>query len=248
MITIKNKSELDLMKQAGGIVARVLQEMENNMQPGIATGKLDKIAEKIIRQEGGEPAFLGYCGFPASICVSVNEELVHGIPGIRRLQEGDIVSIDVGVIYRGLYGDAAKTFAVGEITESAAQLLEITRKSLDVAIKQVEPGNFLSDISHAIQSYVEGESYAVVRNYVGHGIGHEMHEEPQIPNFGPPGRGPRLQKGMTLAIEPMVNEGTWEVEVLGDNWTVVTRDRHLCAHFEHTVAVGENGPEILTIL
>ncbi len=247
MIEIKSSEEIRIMKQAGRIVALVLQELEHKIAPGVATAKLDRIAEKLIRRRGGEPAFLGYHGFPANICVSVNEELVHGIPGVRRLQEGDIVSIDVGVCYRGFYGDAAKTFPVGKITGRAARLIEVTRTSLQKAVEKAEPGSYLSDISHAVQSYVEGENLAVVRNYVGHGIGRKMHEEPQVPNFGPPGRGPRLQKGMTMAIEPMVNEGTWELEVLQDNWTVVTKDRKLCAHFEHTVAVGENGPEILTL-
>jgi len=248
MINIKNKQEIELMRQAGNIVARVLQEMEDNIRPGVATGHLNKRAEKLIRKEGGEPAFLGYQGFPASICVSVNEELVHGIPGVRRLQEGDIVSIDVGVNYRGFCGDAAKTFPVGEISSEAGRLLEVTREALQKAIEQLQEGNFLSDLSHAVQTFVEKQNYSVVRNYVGHGIGRQMHEEPQVPNFGPPGKGPRLQKGITLAIEPMVNEGTCEVEVLEDNWTVVTKDRRLCAHFEHTVGLTENGPDILTII
>ena len=248
MINIKTKQELALMREAGKIVARVLQEMEENARPGVATGQLNKKAESLIRREGGEPAFLGYHGFPASICVSINEELVHGIPGVRRLQEGDIVSIDVGVYYRGFCGDAARTFPVGSISPEASRLLEVTNQSLQKAIEQVHSGNFLSDVSHAVQSYVEAQNFAVVRNYVGHGIGRNMHEEPQVPNFGPPGKGPRLQEGMTLAIEPMVNQGTWEVEVLEDDWTVVTADRFLCAHFENTVAVTENGPDVLTVL
>ncbi len=248
MIEIKSAEEIQLMRQAGKIVAMVLQEMEREVAPGVPTGRLDKKAEKLIRREGAEPAFLGYQGFPASICASVNEELVHGIPGVRKLNEGDIISIDVGVYYRGFCGDAAVTFEVGRVSSSTRRLIEVTRNSLQKALDKVKEGNYLSDISHAVQSYVEAENYSVVRNYVGHGIGRQMHQEPQVPNFGPPGRGPRIKKGMAFAIEPMVNEGTWEVEVLEDNWTVVTRDRKLCAHFEHTVVAGENGPEILTVL
>ncbi len=248
MIEIKSNDEIKTMRQAGKIVAMVLEEMRKNVAPGVTTGKLDRMAEKLIRREGGEPAFLGYHGFPASICASVNEELVHGIPGLRKLQEGDIISIDVGVHYGGFCGDAAATFPVGEVSAGTGRLVEVTRTSLQKALEQVRPGNYLSDISHAVQSYVEAENFSVVRNYVGHGIGRRMHEEPQVPNFGSPGRGPRLQKGMAFAIEPMVNQGTWEVEVLEDEWTVVTKDRKLCAHFEHTVVVGEGGPEILTVL
>jgi len=234
------------MKDAGKIVGEVLAEMERSVREGITTAMLNKIAEKIIRRHGAEPAFLGYHNFPASICASVNNEVVHGIPGLRRLQEGDIISIDVGTRLKGYYGDAAATFPVGQISPQARKLIDVTRRSLQEAIDKMQAGNRLSDLSNAVQSYVEQNQFSVVRNYVGHGIGEEMHEEPQVPNFGPPGRGPVLQQGMVLAIEPMVNVGTWEVKVLKDQWTVVTADGSLSAHFEHTVALGENGPEVLT--
>ena len=247
MINIKSNEEIMLMREAGRIVGRVLQELHNKIEPGVATGQLDKVAADIIKKAEAEPGFLGYRGFPANICASVNEELVHGIPGLRKLNEGDIISVDVGVKYRGFYGDAAVTYTVGEISESTRSLVEVTRKSLEKAIEKVQPGNYLSDISHAVQSYVESHQYSVVRNYVGHGIGSQMHEAPEVPNFGAPGRGPRLREGMVLAIEPMVNAGSWEVETLDDQWTVVTKDRSLCAHFEHTVAVTAEGPKILTL-
>lgn len=248
MIKIKSPREIKAMRRGGRIVAVVLHELEQMIRPGVTTAALNKTAERIIRKAGAVPAFLGYHNFPASICTSVNEEVVHGIPGLRRLKEGDIISIDVGVRLDGYYGDAAATFAVGAITPKAARLIEVTRRSLEEAIQAMQTGARLSDISHRVQSYVESNQFSVVRNFVGHGIGTEMHEEPQLPNFGEPGRGPRLQQGMVVAIEPMVNTGGWEVEVLGDRWTVVTRDRSLSAHFEHTVALGENGPQILTVL
>ncbi len=246
MIKYKSSKEIQLMREAGKIVAEVLQQMEKVIDIGVTTGKLDSIAEKFIRKQGAEPAFLGYNNFPASICASVNNEVVHGIPGLRRLQEGDIISIDVGVRRKGYYGDAAATFAVGKISGRAQKLIDVTRTSLQKAIVEMQNGNRLSDLSHAVQAYVEKNSLSVVRNYVGHGIGEQMHEEPQVPNFGLPGRGPMLQPGIVLAIEPMVNNGSWQVEVLKDQWTVVTSDGSLSAHFEHTVALGENGPEVLT--
>jgi len=248
MIKLKSTREIQLMKEAGKVVAEALQEMEQAIDIGVTTGKLDKIAEKCIRRHGGEPAFLGYHNFPASICASINNEVVHGIPGLRRLQEGDIISIDVGVRLKGYHGDAAATFAVGNISEEARKLITVTKTSLEKAIEQMQGGNRLSDLSHAVQSYVEKHSFSVVRNYVGHGIGEDMHEEPQVPNFGPPGRGPMLQPGMVLAIEPMVNSGGFKVKVKNDQWTVVTSDGSLSAHFEHTIALGENGPDILTSL
>ena len=248
MIKIKSSREIEAMRRAGRIVAEVLAELGRLIKAGVTTAALDKKAEQMIRKAGGEPAFLGYHNYPASICASINEEVVHGIPGLRRLKEGDIISIDVGVRLNGYYGDAAATYAVGEISPIAARLIDITRCSLDEAIKAMRARGRLSDISHAVQSYVEMNRFSVVRNFVGHGIGTEMHEEPQLPNFGAPGRGPVLQEGIVLAIEPMVNEGSWEVNVLKDQWTVVTRDGSLSAHFEHTVALGENGPEILTLL
>lgn len=248
MIKLKSVSEIALMREAGRVVARVLQEMERAVAPGVTTGELDKRAEKLIRRSGGEPAFLGYHNFPATICASINEEVVHGIPGLRRLKEGDIVSIDVGVRLKGYYGDAAATFPVGEIDPLTRRLLEVTRQSLCAGIGAVRDGARLSDVSHAVQTIAEAHGFAVVRQFVGHGIGTEMHEEPSVPNFGNPGRGPVLRPGVVLAIEPMVNAGGWEVDVLEDRWTVVTRDGSLSAHFEHTVALGENGPEILTVL
>ena len=234
------------MREAGKIVAEVLLAMNSAINIGITTAMLNKIADKTIRKHGAEPAFLGYHNFPASICTSINNEVVHGIPGLRRLQEGDIISIDVGVRLKGYYGDAAATFAVGQISPEAQNLIDVTKVSLQEAIGAMQAGKKLSDISHAVQAYVEKNSFSVVRNYVGHGIGEEMHEEPQVPNFGQPGRGPLLQKGIVLAIEPMVNAGSWEVEVLQDQWTVVTCDGSLSAHFEHTVALSDNGPEVLT--
>ncbi len=246
MIKLKSSKEIKLMREAGKIVAEVLELMDEMVTPGVATVKLDSVAESRIRKYGAEPAFLGYNNFPASICASVNNEVVHGIPSLRRLKEGDIISIDVGVYRKGYYGDAAATFAVGEISAEAQKLINVTRTSLHKAIEKMQSGSRLSDISHAVQAYVEQSSMSVVRNYVGHGIGEQMHEEPQVPNFGLPGRGPLLQPGIALAIEPMVNSGSWEVEVLDDQWTVVTSDDSLSAHFEHTVVLGENGPEVLT--
>ncbi len=246
MIIVKSLQEIELMRQAGRIVAGALQELAGAVRPGITTLQLDTLARQYIEKSGARPAFLGYHGFPASICASLNEEVVHGIPGLRRLKAGDIISIDVGVFYKGYYGDAAATFPVGEVSPLAKRLLEVTRESLYKGIEKAYPGNRLYDISAAIQTYVESRGFSVVRSYVGHGIGSEMHEEPQVPNFGLPGKGPLLEAGMVLAIEPMVNAGTWEVETLSDDWTVVTKDRNLSAHFEHTVAIMEDGPEILT--
>ncbi|MGI6327504.1 MAG: type I methionyl aminopeptidase [Dethiobacteria bacterium] len=246
MIVLKSSQEIELMRQAGRIAGEVLYELSLAVKPGITTARLDNLALRCIRKNNAEPAFLGYNGFPASICTSINEELVHGIPGLRQLKNGDIVSIDVGVLYKGYYGDAAATFPVGKVSPLAAQLIEVTRESLNQAVKKAVPGNRLYDISNAVQSYVEAKGFSVVRNYVGHGIGSNLHEEPQVPNFGPPGKGPLLEEGMVLAIEPMVNAGTWEVETLDDQWTVVTGDRNLSAHFEHSVAILQDGPEILT--
>lgn len=248
MITVKSTQEIEMMRQAGQIVGQTLQMLRKAIKPGITTGQLDALAKKKIESCNANPAFLGYRGFPASICASLNEEVVHGIPGLRRLQSGDIISIDVGVYYRGYYGDAAVTLPVGDVSPEALELLEVTQQSLHEGINKAYPGKRLYDISHAIQSYVESRGFSVVRNYVGHGIGSEMHEEPQVPNFGLPGKGPRLEAGMVLAIEPMVNVGTWQVETLEDDWTVVTADRSLSAHFEHTVAILEDGPTILTLL
>ncbi|NLA04558.1 MAG: type I methionyl aminopeptidase [Firmicutes bacterium] len=248
MIKIKSKREIALMRDSGKIAASVLLELGEAAQPGVTTAELDKLAERLIRSAGGEPAFLGYQGFPASICASINSEVVHGIPGLRRLEEGDIISIDLGVVWKGYYSDTAATFGVGRISPQAGRLIDVTRQSLEKGIEAMRAGGHLSDISHAVQKHVEASGYAVVYSYAGHGIGTEMHEEPQVPNFGPPGHGPKLQPGMVLAIEPMVNAGGAAVEVAGDGWTVLTKDRSLSAHFEHSVALGKEGPEIMTIL
>jgi methionyl aminopeptidase len=248
MITIKSERELELMRYAGRVVAEVLGEMGKAVRPGITTLELDRIADRYIKKANCKPAFKGYHGFPATICASVNEEVVHGIPGLRRLQDGDIISIDVGTVYQGYFGDAAATFPVGDVDPERLRLMQVTKESLQRAIANCVEGKHLTDISHAVQTYVEENGFSVIRNYVGHGIGNQMHEEPQVPNFGKPGRGPRLQAGMVLAIEPMVNAGTWQVETLQDNWTVVTLDRKWSAHFEHTVAIGKEKPEILTAL
>lgn len=227
-------------------MAEVLEIMRETVKPGITTGELDRIAEEHIRKCGAIPAFKGYNGFPATLCTSINEEVVHGIPGLRPLKNGDIISIDCGALFDGYYGDSAITLPVGEVSEEYQRLLKVCEEALKLGIAQATKGNRLFDISHAVQSYVESNGMSVVRDYVGHGIGRKMHEEPQIPNFGKPGRGPRLEVGMALAIEPMVNLGDYQVETLDDNWTVVTKDRRASAHFEHTVAITENGPEILT--
>ncbi|ADG04953.1 type I methionyl aminopeptidase [Kyrpidia tusciae] len=248
MIVSKSKAELEWMREAGRIVALALKETAQAVEPGITTRELDRIADHVIRKNGAIPSFKGYHGYPASICASVNEELVHGIPGDRKLVEGDIVSIDIGAQYHGYHGDAAITVPVGSISEEARRLLDVTEASLYKGIEKAVVGNRLSDISHAVQVYVEQHGFSVVRDYVGHGVGQEMHEDPQIPNFGPPGHGPRLKPGMVLAIEPMVNAGSYHVKTLPDNWTVVTVDGSLAAHFEHTVAVTEGEPEILTRL
>lgn len=236
------------MEVANQIVAEILGEIKKRVGPGVETRELDELAEEMCRDRGVEPAFKGYRGYPRSICISVNEEIVHGIPGPRRLKAGDVVSLDFGVKYRGYYGDAALTVAVGPVSFRARELLDITEKSLYAGIEQARVGKHLSDISHAVQTMVEGAGFGVIREFVGHGIGRSLHEDPQIPNFGPPGRGPLLQAGMTLAIEPMTTMGTWQVKILKDGWTAVTQDGSYSAHFEHTVAVTENGPLILSKL
>jgi methionyl aminopeptidase len=246
MIELKNHAQIEQMRKAGKIVADTLELMRETVRPGVTTGELDRLAEEYIRKCGAIPTFKGYNGFPAAICASVNEEVVHGFPGLRTLQSGDIISIDCGATFDGYVGDSAITLAVGEISEDLQKLLRVTEEALMLGIPQAVKGNRLYDISHAIQSHVEAHGLSVVRDYVGHGIGRAMHEEPQIPNYGKPGRGPRLEIGMVLAIEPMVNLGTYEVKTLSDHWTVVTKDGKASAHFEHTVAITENGPEILT--
>jgi len=248
MIVVKTKDQIDKMRKAGRVVAAVLQLMSESIRPGVTTAYLDRLAEEEIVRRGATPAFKGYRGYPATICASVNEEVIHGIPGDRVLAEGDIIGIDVGAVVDGYCGDAAATFPVGAISQESERLISTTREALEVAIKTCKVGKRIGDISHAVQSYVEAQGYSVVRDFVGHGIGRNMHEDPQVPNFGLPGTGPRLRPGLTIAIEPMVNEGTFEVEVLANEWTVVTSDRKRSAHFEHTVLITDDGPEILTVL
>jgi methionyl aminopeptidase len=247
MIICKSDAELKLMREAGRIVAETHRLMAQAIRPGITTKELDLIADKYIRSQGAIPSFKGYNGFPASICASTNEELVHGFPGSRKLIEGDIISIDIGAQYQGYHGDSAWTYGVGQISDTAKKLLEVTEASLYAGLAEAKPDVRLYTISHAIQKYAEAEGFSIVREYVGHGIGANLHEEPQIPNYGPPDRGPRLKPGMVLAIEPMVNAGERFVKTLDDGWTVVTVDGSLCAHFEHTIAITEDGYEILTL-
>ena len=247
MVQIKSKAEIEQMRLSCRVVAQVLHEIEELIKPGVSTADLDLFAQTRTIELGAKPAFKGYNGFPATLCVSVNEEVVHGIPSkSRKLNSGDIVGVDFGVVMNGWFGDSAKTFVVGQTTDAAMKLVETTRKSLYLGIEQIKPGNHLFDIGHAIQNYVESLGYSVVREFVGHGIGKNLHEDPQVPNFGPKGKGLILKPGMVLAIEPMINQGKPEVKVLSDGWTAVTVDKKLSAHFEHTVAVTETGYEILT--
>jgi len=247
VIVLKSPREIELIRAGGGILAEAIEMLRDLVKPGVSTKEIDLEVEELIRKRGARPAFKGYRGFPATVCVSINEEVVHGIPAAhRRLQEGDIVGLDLGCIVEGYYADAAVTLPVGEIASDAQRLLDVTGESLGQGIAQARPGNRLGDISSTIQRHVEGHGFAVVRAFVGHGIGRTLHEDPQIPNFGEPGRGPILKVGMCLAIEPMVTMGTWDVRILDDGWTAVTADGSLAAHFEHTIAITEAGPEILT--
>jgi methionyl aminopeptidase len=246
MIICKSEVELDLMREAGRIVAETHRLLAQAIRPNVTTKELDQIAEAYIRSQGAIPSFKGYNGFPGSICASVNDELVHGIPGSRKLLNGDIISIDIGAKYKGYHGDSAWTYPVGEISETAQRLLDVTEQSLYQGLTEAKPDIRLYTISHAIQACVEESGFSIVREYVGHGIGAELHEEPQIPNYGVPNKGPRLKPGMVLAIEPMVNVGARHVKTLEDDWTVVTADGSLCAHFEHTIAITADGFEILT--
>lgn len=247
MIILKSKNELEIMQEAGRIVAGAHDIVEKAIAPGITTAELDKMAEEYILSQGATPAFKGYQGYPASICASLNDQVVHGIPGPIALKNGDILSVDIGAFFHGYCGDAARTHPVGKVSPEALKLIEVTKEAFFEGIEFAREGYRLSDISHAIQLYVEERGYSVVKALVGHGIGQAMHEEPQVPNFGPPGRGPRLKEGMTLAIEPMINVGTDQVNVLDDGWTVVTRDGSLSAHYEHTIAITGGQPLILTI-
>ncbi|MFC2009552.1 type I methionyl aminopeptidase [Chloroflexota bacterium] len=247
-IIIKSPQEIAIMREAGRILARVLQTLTERVKSGIKTMELDEICAQEIARHKARPSFKGYRGFPASICVSINEEVVHGIPGERELVEGDIVSLDVGTIFEGFQSDGAVTVGIGEISPEAKRLIEVTQGALWAGVAAARHGAFLGDVSSAIQSYVESSGMSVVREYTGHGIGRDMHEEPQIPNFGPAGRGPLLQEGMTLAIEPMVNIGGWGTKVTDNQWTVITADGSLSAHFEHTIAVTGKEPEVLSVL
>jgi len=247
MIHIRTPQEIESMRQGNRLVAQVLRTLREAIKPGITTKELDQMAEHAVRAAGATPAFKGYRGFPASLCVSINEEVVHGIPGPRPLKEGEIVSLDLGVYLNEYYGDAAITVPVGTVGEEATRLLEVTQQALLLGIEQARDGNRLFDISHAVQSWAESHGFSVVRDFVGHGIGRNLHEDPQVPNFGPPHQGPRLRPGMVLAIEPMINAGTWEVTILEDKWTVVTADHRLSAHFEHTIAITDGAADILTL-
>jgi len=247
VITIKTDAQINLMRRAGKIVAETLEFVEKNLKPGMMTAEIDRIAEEFILSKGAKPAFKGYHGFPAATCISIDDEVVHGIPGKRVLVEGQIVSVDLGAIFDGFYGDSARTFPIGEISEEKKKLLEVTKRSLEVGIAEVRAGNKLGRVSNAIQRSAESAGFSVVRDLVGHGIGRAMHEEPQIPNYGSANEGPVLASGMVLAIEPMVNIGTYKVQTKADGWTIVTIDGLPSAHFEHTVAVTDIDADILTI-
>jgi len=245
-INIKTPEELEILREAGKILASVISEVKGSLKSGITTKEIDQKAEEIIAQRGVIPAFKGYRGFSGCVCLSVNEEIVHGIPGERILKDGDIASLDIGIIHKDYYSDTAITVAIGSIKQELQKLLDVTLESLNKGIEQAKVGNRLSDISHAIQKHAEANQFSVVREFVGHGIGKSLHEDPEIPNFGPPHQGPVLREGMVFAIEPMVNLGGSSTKVLGDGWMVVTEDGKPSAHFEHTVIIGKNGPEILT--
>lgn len=248
MIIIKNDKEIEYMRHAGRLVGETLARLEEVIKPGITTGELDKVAENFITKHNAKPSFKGYNGFPASICTSINQEIVHGIPGNKVLQEGDIISIDCGAILNGFQGDAARTIPVGKISKTAEDLIKVTKESFFKGVEKAVVGNRLTDISAAVQTYAESFNFSVVRDFVGHGIGRNMHEDPEVPNFGKPGHGPKLRHGMVLAIEPMVNVGDYDVIVESNGWTVLTSDGSLSAHYENTVAILDNGPEILTLI
>lgn len=248
MVILKLPEEIEKARASSQIVAEVLSKLRDKVKPGISTKELDRFAEDIARKRGAKPAFKGYRGYPYSLCTSVNEEVVHGMPSERILKEGDIISLDFGVCYNGFFGDAAITLPVGKIADSAQKLIEVTEQSLYAGIEQAQKGNRLGDISSSVQQIVEVPGFSVVRDFVGHGIGRNLHEDPQIPNYGKKGRGIELKRGMILAIEPMVNQGTYKVKIMQDAWTVVTEDGMLSAHFEHSVAITENGPDILSKL
>ena len=246
MIPLKSQKDLEMLGRSGKILAAVMQQVQKSIRPGITTLDIDRLSEELILKSNALAAFKGYKGYPATACVSVNEEIVHGIPSSRVILEGDIVSIDLGINYQGYFSDMAVTLPVGKVDQKKKRLIEVTKKSLDLGIKQARVGNNLTDISHSIQSFVEAEGFSVVRQFVGHGIGSALHEDPEIPNFGKAGSGPVLVSGMVLAIEPMINMGGWECFILDNGWTAVTKDGAVSAHFEHTVAITDKGPVILT--
>jgi methionyl aminopeptidase len=247
MITIKSTREIEIMRRSGKITSKTLEMLIASVKPGMTTAHVDKMAEDSIRSMGGIPTFIGYHGYPSTICASVNEEVVHGMPGSRVLNDGDLLSIDIGTTLDGYVSDSAVTIAIGNVSLEAKRLMRVTQECLMFGIAQMKRGNRLSDIGHAVQTHAEKNGYGVVRDLVGHGIGTKMHEEPQVPNYGTPGQGPELRVGLCLAIEPMITEGTWQVETLQDGWTVVTADGKLAAHFEHTIAIMDDGPRILTL-
>ena len=247
MIILKSREEIEKIRKSNRIAARVLEKLREIIAPGVTTADLDRVAEEMSRKNSAKPAFKGYRGYPASLCTSINSEVVHGIPSARELREGDIVSLDFGILFDGYYGDSALTVPVKEVSPEAMRLIRVTRESLYKGIEEARAGNRLGDISAAVQEHVEAAGFSVVRDYVGHGIGKSLHEDPQIPNYGTRGRGIVLKKGMVLAIEPMVNEGSYGVRVTGDGWTVVTEDGKLSAHFEHSIAISDDGPEILSV-
>ena len=247
MIALRSPREIELMRRAGRITAQARKLAGEMVRPGVTTKEIDKAVEKFIRSQGAVPSFLNYQGYPASVCISVNDEVIHGIPGKRKLEEGDIVSVDVGAYIGGFHGDCAATYPCGKVSDEAAKLIEVTRQSFFEGIRFARPGYRVSDISHGVQAYVEQFGFSVVRDYVGHGVGAQMHEAPEVPNYGQPGHGPRLMAGMTLAVEPMVNVGDWQVKVLRDGWTVKTRDGSLAAHYENSILITEGDPEILTV-
>ena len=246
LISLKSPREIELMRRAGRITAAARSLAGKLVAPGVTTLQIGTAVRKFIESQGAKPSFLGYGGFPGSACISVNDEVIHGIPGHRKLQEGDIVSVDVGAFIDGFHGDCAATFACGEVSDEAKRLIEVTEQSFWAGMELAQCGNRVYDISHAVQQYVESHGCSVVRDYVGHGVGRKLHEAPEVPNFGPAGHGPRLQSGMTLAVEPMVNAGGWAIKVLKDGWTVKTADGSLSAHYENTILITDNGPEILT--
>lgn len=247
MIVYKTREEIDKMRRAGRVVAATIDAVLAKVRPGIATKALDAVAEEVIRKQGATPSFLGYRGYPASLCASVNDQIVHGIPGERIIEEGDILSLDFGAIWEGFHGDSAVSVVVGPArSPEAVELVRVTEDALNAGIAQIKAGGHLSDVGHAVQQVAEGAGFSVVREYVGHGIGRHLHEDPQVPNFGSPGRGPVMREGLVIAVEPMINAGSWETVLLPDKWTVITADGSLSAHFEHTIAITEDGPEVLT--